>query len=101
MSPAVAGDVEAIGSGKDRRIVFGGARVQQHPVARAHGDLVGAISGTRTIQSLQYPECPKERSSTQTCVHPGDDVENPPHRKMIQVSCPAAWKPPVIVCAGL
>jgi hypothetical protein len=49
---AAAGDVEAIGSGKDRRVVAGGARVQQHPVARADGDLAGVISGTHTIQSL-------------------------------------------------
>lgn len=33
-------------------------------------------------------------------MHPGDVVENPQHRKMIEVSCPAAWKPPVIACAG-
>jgi hypothetical protein len=48
----------------------------------ASGDI---ISGTHTKQSLYYPECPAERSSSRTCVHPGDDVVNPQHRKMIQV----------------
>jgi hypothetical protein len=34
-----AGDVETIGAGKDRGIVVGGPRVQQHQAARGHGDL--------------------------------------------------------------
>jgi len=37
MGRPFAGDVEAIGAGKDRGIVVGGARVQQHQVARVHG----------------------------------------------------------------
>jgi len=57
-------------------------------------DPVPDIQGCRALGAPA-----RERSRTR--VYPGDDAENPQHREMIQVSCPAAWKPPVIVCAGL
>jgi hypothetical protein len=51
------------------------------------------------IQGCRAPGAPaRERGRTR--VHPSDDAENPQHRKMTQVSRPAAWKTPVIVCAG-
>jgi hypothetical protein len=46
MGRPFAGDVEAIGAGKDRGIVVGGARVQKHQVARVHGDLPDLQVGT-------------------------------------------------------
>jgi hypothetical protein len=46
MGRPFAGDVEAIGAGKNRGIVVGGARIQQHQAARAHGDLPDLQAGT-------------------------------------------------------
>jgi hypothetical protein len=46
MGRPLAGDVKTSGAGKDRGIVVGGAVVQQHQLARAHGDVPDPQVGT-------------------------------------------------------